>query len=294
MNNIDKLKYKEAITKRMNDFLPKESINRISSAMNYSCNSKGKLIRPLFVIQSANLFGGYNDSVLNAACAIEIIHCYSLVHDDLPAMDNDDIRRGEPTCHIKYDEATAILAGDALLTLAFEILADESISNDANIRCNIIKEVSKSIGYNGMAGGQMYDLQYENKIISEQEIITMLEMKTANLFIVAIKMGAMLANASIQDIKYLEEFGRKFGIAYQMVDDILDLIGDEIYLAKRTEKDLKLGKSSIVNLFGLEYAKQLANETLIASKNELFKLSVESNKYDYFVNIIDKLLSKIS
>ena len=211
------------IQKRIDELLPQDfADSKLVEAMRYSALSEGKRIRPFLVISTAQIFGIPAVAALNAAVAIEFIHTYSLIHDDLPAMDNDDLRRGKPTCHKKFSEATAILAGDALLTYAFEILAEDKAHKDASVRCELVKTLAKASGFLGMAGGQMIDLEKANQKISNEELAKLHHLKTGELFIAAVEMGAVLGQASLEDKKALRAFAHDFGLAFQIKDDILD------------------------------------------------------------------------
>lgn len=240
-----------------------ERPSRLMEAMRYSSINGGKRLRPFLVMESAAIFGLKPQRVALAACALECIHCYSLVHDDLPAMDDDDLRRGKPTTHKAFDEATAILAGDALLTLAFDILAREETHNDANTRIELVKLYAQNSGLGGMVGGQMLDLEAEVKpSINEQEILTLQAMKTGALLRSACEAGAILGNASKEDRARLFEFGKIIGQAFQLADDILDVTSDVETMGKQTAKDADKGKGTLVSLYDLEASQIRANELL--------------------------------
>jgi len=252
----------ELIDQYMEAILPLEEQNdRLLDAMRYSLFSPGKKIRSYLLIEVAKIFNAPLEEAIKAASSIEMIHCYSLIHDDLPAMDNDDLRRGKPTCHIKFDEATAILAGDALLTIAFEVLA-EKLNISPIKRCNIISCLAKAIGYRGMAGGQMRDLFYQNKQITLEEAINMENMKTSMLFSASASIGAIMGDASEREVKNLEEFGLKLGLAFQIIDDIIDLKGDENQSGKKLRKDDSAGKATIVKFIGEQKALALAEKNI--------------------------------
>lgn len=220
--------------------------------MRYAALGQGKRLRPFFVLESAKLYGVSPSVALPVAAALESIHCYSLVHDDLPAMDNDDLRRGLPTTHKKFDEATAILAGDALLTLAFEILAN------AGAPSAIIAALAKAAGEAGMVGGQMLDIEAETKNFSSlAEISAMQSGKTGALFEFACMAGPLLAG---QDISAMKTYAHNIGIAFQIADDILDVESTAANLGKATQKDSAKGKATFIDFYGLEAAKiQAAN-----------------------------------
>jgi len=249
------------VHKRMHDLLPENFSNsRIVEAMRYSALSDGKRIRPFLVIASAKIFGISALASLNTATALEFIHCYSLIHDDLPAMDNDDYRRGQPTNHKKFDEATAILAGDSLLTFAFEILAQIQTHNDPAVRCDLIKTIAKAIGFMGMTGGQMMDIENANKKISKEELANLHRLKTGELFMASAEAGAILGHASPDDRKSLRFFANDLGLAFQIRDDILDHQGINIGKINLDETVHKKPKdnTSIVDIVGLDQSnKQL-------------------------------------
>ncbi len=236
---------------------------RLMEAMKHSTLDGGKRLRPFLVMESAALFGVSPQQAAIAGSALECIHCYSLVHDDLPAMDDDDLRRGKPTTHKAYDEATAILAGDALLTLAFDILSREEAHSDANTRIELVKLFTQTSGLGGMVGGQMLDLQAEKQLaITEQEILTLQAMKTGALIRCACEAGAILGNASNEDRQRLHEFGKIVGQAFQLADDILDITSDAETMGKQTAKDADKGKGTLVSLYGLEASQQRAKDLL--------------------------------
>lgn len=215
-------KNKKLIDRALDKCLPKKAAEpgAIHSAMRYSVFNGGKRIRPIFVLESARVTKGHMGDPLLLACAMEMIHTYSLIHDDLPSMDNDDMRRGKPSCHIKYGEATAILTGDALLTLAFNIMA--RIKNKWKVS-EIIREVSKAIGTSGMIGGQAMDLKYTEKDKTDLPMIEYINIrKTGSLITAAVKIGAMVSNARQKEVRALEAYGENIGLAFQVIDDMLD------------------------------------------------------------------------
>ncbi|GAB2186584.1 polyprenyl synthetase family protein [Roseibium sp. LAB1] len=232
--------------------LPGETVRppRLLAAMRHGALNGGKRLRPVLVMEAANLFGRADDGVLQAACALELIHCYSLVHDDLPAMDDDDVRRGQPTVHKAYDEATAILAGDALLTLAFDVIAGEAVHADAAVRLRLSRELARASGIGGMAGGQMLDLESEHRERTEAEIRQLQSMKTGALLRYACRAGAILADAPEADIDRLTRFGEVIGLAFQLADDLLDVEASAETMGKATGKDAEAGKATLVGLWG--------------------------------------------
>lgn len=234
----------------------------VLEAMRYALLAGGKRLRPFLAVQSAVLFSINQESALRVAAAIECVHTYSLIHDDLPAMDDDDMRRGLPTTHKKYDEATAILAGDALLTLAFEILADHKTHTDAAIRCDLITALSQAIGAKGMVGGQMIDLNAENQPLQHDEISRMQHMKTGELIIFSCEVGAILANVNDERRTALKNYAENIGLAFQIVDDLLDIEGRTEDIGKTAGKDVEAGKATLVSLMGAEKARTLADELI--------------------------------
>ncbi len=236
---------------------------KLMEAMRHSSLDGGKRLRPFLVIESAALFDVAPAQSVHTGAALELIHCYSLVHDDLPAMDNDELRRGKPTTHIAYGEDTAILAGDALLTLAFDVLSREDTHKRADIRIELVKLFARNAGLGGMVGGQMLDLEAETRSdISDQEILTLQAMKTGALIRCACEAGAVLGGATNSERETLLQFGALVGQAFQLADDILDEISDAETMGKQTGKDANQGKGTLVSLYGLEKAQARANELL--------------------------------
>ena len=227
----------------------------LAQAMRYAVLEGGKRIRPFLLIESAGLFAEPGDGTYDAAAALECVHCYSLVHDDLPAMDDDALRRGRPTVHVAYDEATAILVGDALLTLAFEILARPETHNDATVRAELILELARAAGRNGMVEGQALDLAAEGAQLSEGEIARIQALKTGALIEFACEAGAILGQASEDRRQALRAYGKAVGQAFQLADDLLDVDGDAGQVGKATGKDGVAGKATHVASMGVERAR---------------------------------------
>ncbi len=233
---------------------------RVTDAMRYSALAQGKRLRPFFVAESARILGADHHQALRVGAALECIHCYSLVHDDLPAMDDDDLRRGKPTCHIAYDEATAILAGDGLLTVAFEIVTDPATHADGAVRAELALELARASGHNGMVGGQMLDLAAEQQHSHDlDEIIAIQSLKTGALFRFSLEGGAILAQAGPEDRARMRTYADKVGLAFQIADDILDVESSPEQLGKATQKDAEAGKATFIDLFGLDGAKARAS-----------------------------------
>ena len=230
---------------------------RLSDAMKYSLMAGGKRLRPVLLMAAADSVGANGDDFVTTGAAIEMIHTYSLIHDDLPAMDNDDYRRGKLTNHKVYGDGIAILAGDGLLTLAFEVMLRQK-NADSTTLLKVVKEISKAAGPNGMVGGQAIDLLSEGKSISMEELREMHMGKTGALFKAAIRSGAILGGATQKQLDALTLYAEKFGLAFQITDDILDVEGDEKNLGKPVGSDAKNQKSTYVTLTSLEEAKKLA------------------------------------
>ena len=237
------------------------SAGRVVEAMRYSSLGQGKRLRPFFVMESARLFDADPAQALRTGAALECIHCYSLVHDDLPAMDDDDLRRGKPTCHIAFDEATAILAGDGLLTFAFEILGDRQTHPDGSVRAELVCELAKAAGKDGMVGGQMLDLEAEQR--SDQtidEVIAIQSLKTGALFRFSLESGAILAEVGAEHRTAMRDYANRVGLAFQIADDVLDVESTPEMLGKQTQKDAEAGKATFIDLLGLDGAKARARE----------------------------------
>lgn len=233
----------------------------ISQAMAYCVMAGGKRLRPALCIAAAETVGGEREIVLPMACALELIHTYSLIHDDLPAMDNDDKRRGKPTCHVQFDEATAILAGDALLTLAFEISAiagAQSADNYQHRWLMAIAAIASAAGFKGMIEGQMRDMIFEGKRLSEHELESLHHLKTGRMIEVSVDTGALLSGASPHQRLALQVYARNIGLAFQVADDILNVKGDPQRLGKATGTDRAREKNTYPALLGIAAAEQLA------------------------------------
>ena len=220
----------------------------LSKAMIYGSINGGKRIRPFLVSIFSTISGSEKKQAKRVSAAIESIHSYSLIHDDLPSMDNDDFRRGKLSTHKKFNEATAILAGDALHDLAFEILSDKKTHNDASVRIDLVNKLSKYLGFNGLAGGQSLDLLFENKKINMHQILNMYQKKTSALFSFSCMAPFILAKKSNKDVKFAEDFGKVFGLIFQITDDILDVEQDFKMLGKTPGKDKQQGKSTLLSI----------------------------------------------
>lgn len=231
---------------------------RLHTAMRYSLEAGGKRLRPVLVLSTADLFGAKNDLALPAAVAIECVHTYSLIHDDLPCMDNDDLRRGRPTAHKAFDEATALLAGDALLTHAFALLAT-SYTGQLRLAQRLVRELADAAGSRRLIGGQMEDLLAEKKTDATAEELESIHLnKTAAMIEASLVMGGFVGNASEDDLSALRLAGRHLGLAFQIIDDILDATADTETLGKTAGKDAKAEKTTFVKLYGLDESRQVA------------------------------------
>jgi farnesyl diphosphate synthase len=249
---------------------------RLIEAMRYSSLNGGKRFRPFLVVESAALFAVPRQNALMAGAALECVHCYSLVHDDLPAMDNDDLRRGQPTAHKAFDEATAILAGDGLLTLAFDILSRPQTHADPAVRVELVTALARASGVGGMAGGQMLDLAAEGRFVqqratqfSETDVRTLQAMKTGALLRFACEAGGILAAATRAQRQALEHYGTAVGQAFQIADDLLDLEGDPALVGKQTGKDAAAGKATFVSVLGVDGAKGRLRELVAEAEAAL-------------------------
>jgi geranylgeranyl diphosphate synthase type II len=280
MNSFDLNSYLSSKRKQINQALDSIFANtssKIVKAMKYSLMAGGKRIRPVLCVAAAETVGGPNQDVINAACALEMIHTYSLIHDDLPAMDNDDIRRGQPTCHMAFDEATAILAGDALLTLAFEVLSSTEFVQDNHARnwMKVINTLSTAAGYKGMIEGQMQDMAGEGHLLCLEDLENMHALKTGALIEASVKVGAILGKGSPVQIQQLKTYSKNIGLAFQVTDDLLDVEGDPNVMGKDAGSDQARSKSTYPALLGIEQSKQFAKKLV---NNALKALDYFDNK----------------
>lgn len=246
-------------------FKPAYPESRLVAAMQYSLEAGGKRIRPILCMAAAEAVGGNPESTLPACCAIEMIHTYSLIHDDLPAMDNDDLRRGKPTCHIAFGESNAILAGDGLLTLAFQILSrpdNWQPSGDSRPWLKVIRVLSTAAGPDGMIEGQLRDIAAQEHSVDIETLKGLHELKTGAIIRASVAAGAILGGASETQLKHLDNYARKIGLAFQVADDILDLEGDPGLMGKSRGSDVRLSKSTYPKLMGIEASKDFARELI--------------------------------
>lgn len=260
----------------------------LAKSMNYSLMAGGKRLRPILVMAAADAVGADGEKFLHLATSIEMIHTYSLIHDDLPAMDNDDYRRGKLTNHKVFGDGIAVLAGDALLTMAFEVIAD-SPNVDTEKKLKVIKEMSHAAGAEGMVGGQVIDLESEGKKINMDTLRKMHSAKTGALFCAAIRSGAILGGATDKQLADLTQYARQFGLAFQITDDILDVTGDEASIGKPVGSDEKNHKSTYVTLGSLESARELAQTAVDEAKKALADFGKEA---DFLRELVDYLISR--
>ncbi len=267
------------VTRAMDTLLPPDDgpEARLMEAVRYTALQGGKRVRPYLTLRAAALFNVDAKCALRAAAAVEMVHCYSLVHDDLPAMDDDDLRRGQPACHVKYDEATAILAGDALLSRAFEIMAEERTHQDAAVRVELVQELARASGPFGMVGGQMLDIVAHSHELDMNEVARLQRLKTGSLIIFACEAGAILGKAFEQTRQKLRGYAHDLGLAFQIVDDVLDATGDERALGKHAGNDARQGKATFVSLMGVDAAR---DQALRLSQQAIEHLEVFEEKAD--------------
>lgn len=276
----------EALVKELGK--DKALVPELAASMEYSLTAGGKRLRPILLMAAADAVGAKGTDFVQAACGIEMIHTYSLIHDDLPAMDNDDYRRGKLTNHKVYGEAMAILAGDALLTQAFEVILRQP-HVPAELLLQVVKEMSVAAGPNGMVGGQVIDMLSEGKRISMEELRKMHMGKTGALFRAAIRSGAIMAQAGEKELEALTTYADCFGLAFQITDDILDVVGDEAIIGKPVGSDERNDKSTYVTLTSLEEARRLAADTVAQAVEAL---GVFGDKASFLKELVEMLLER--
>lgn len=281
----------EALERTLTRLLPDTDLpeSPLFDAMRYGVLDGGKRLRPFMVVETAKLFNVDSYRARRVAAALEMVHCYSLIHDDLPAMDNSPMRRGKASVHTQYDEATAILAGDALLTLAFEILSHSDTHEDPRVRCQLITELAKASGGHGMVGGQMLDLIGENEEFDLGTISRLQRMKTGQLMCFACEAGAILGKAGEPQRKALKNFAHDLGLAFQVTDDILDVEADPADTGKPANQDDNAGKSTFVSEMGIDNAKERA-EMLIGQA--VRHLHIFGGRADVLRDLADYVLGR--
>lgn len=238
--------------------VPDDTRARLIEAMRYAAIGGGKRVRPLLLCATAGMFAVDREAAVKAGCAVEAIHAYSLIHDDLPCMDDDDLRHGKPTLHKKYDEATAVLAGDSLHALAFEILSDHSLSSDPFVRAELVETLAGASGMSGMAGGQMMDIVADESDYDLPSVTRLQQLKTGALLAASVEMGAILGRVPPEGRQNLRAYARDIGLAFQIADDLLDVEGDQDKAGKALRKDDEQGKQTFVTLMGVEAARDQA------------------------------------
>ncbi len=285
----EKIDYIETL---LNEYMPKEEgyQQTIMKAMNYSLKAGGKRLRPILTLESCKIVGGREEDAIPFAVAIEMIHTYSLIHDDLPALDNDDLRRGKPTNHKVFGDGMATLAGDALLNYAYEIMLSSSIDKeDSNRYLKAINEIAKHAGIYGMIGGQVVDVESENKIIDKEKLDFIHLNKTAAMIVGCMRAGAIIGGATEEQLERVTKYGRNIGLSFQIVDDILDITGDEAKLGKPIGSDIENHKSTYPSLLGLEKSRQISRQLIEEGKSSIDGLSSE---IDFLNQLGDYIISR--
>ncbi len=280
------------IEQLLNEYMPIEQgyQKTIMEAMNYSLSAGGKRLRPILTLEACKIVGGNENDAIPFAVAIEMIHTYSLIHDDLPALDNDDLRRGRKTNHIVYGEDMAILAGDALLNYAFEIMLSNSIGKENPEKyLKAINEIAKSAGIYGMIGGQVVDVQSENKQIPKEKLDYIHNNKTAAIMIGCMRAGAIIGNANEEELDKITKYANNIGLSFQIVDDILDIVGDESKLGKKVGSDIENNKSTYPSLLGLEKSKEIAHTLINEAKENINELS---EHVDFLNGLADYIIDR--
>ena len=267
-------------------FIKKQKKTNLISPMKYGLFPGGKKIRSKILLDIGSLFNVNYKTLITIGAAVECIHAYSLIHDDLPCMDNDNLRRGKLSTHIKFGESTAILAGNSLLTMSFEILSDPKLMITDKIKVNLIKKLSECAGHSGIAGGQYLDLSFENKKISQKKITGMKIKKTGKLFSFCCMVPAIIKNKNVDTIKFFEKIGSEIGLLFQIADDLIDYRGDTKRVGKKTKKDQKQGKANLISLLGY-------NNTVIYADKLRFKIQKKLKSYGQKSNSLIKTLEYI-
>ena len=267
-------------------FIKKQKKTNLISPMKYGLFPGGKKIRSKILLDIGSLFNVNYKTLITIGAAVECIHAYSLIHDDLPCMDNDNLRRGKLSTHIKFGESTAVLAGNSLLTMSFEILSDPKLMITDKIKVNLIKKLSECSGHSGIAGGQYLDLNFENKKISQKKITDMEIKKTGKLFSFCCMVPAIIKNKNVSTIKFFETIGSEIGLLFQIADDLIDYRGDTKKVGKKTKKDQKQGKANLISLLGY-------NNTVIYADKLRFKIQKKLKSYGKKSNSLIKTLGYI-
>ena len=280
------------VEKLLMAYMPKEEgyQKTIMQAMNYSLSAGGKRLRPILTLESCKAVGGNEEDAIPFAMAIEMIHTYSLIHDDLPALDNDDLRRGKPTNHKVFGEAMATLAGDSLLNYAYEIMLSSSLNKENSKKyLKAIYEIAKHAGIYGMIGGQVVDVESENKIIDKDKLDFIHLNKTAAMIVGCMRAGAIIGDASEEELEKITKYSENIGLSFQIVDDILDIVGDEEKLGKPIGSDIENHKSTYPSLVGLEKSRQIARQLVQEGKYSIEGLSTET---DFLNQLGDYIISR--
>ena len=283
-NNLNKIARDTNIF--LKKYLRKQRYSGLLNVINYSLFPGGKKIRSKILVDVGEIFNVKYSILIKIGAAIECIHAYSLIHDDLPCMDNDKIRRGKPSTHIKFGESTAVLAGNSLLTLAFEILSSNELKLDEKIKNKLIKKISQCSGHTGIAGGQFLDLKFEKKKVSMKKILDMQLKKTGKLFSYCCIVPPIIKNISLKNFKKFENIGLEIGLLFQIADDLIDYKGSSVKVGKKTKKDAKLGKATLISLLGYKNA-------VIYAKKIRRKIKMELSSYGYKSNSLNNTLDYI-
>ena len=289
MINNRLLKNAKTVDKFLINYLKKQKNSLLIGPMKYGVISGGKKIRSTIIFDAGKIFKLSQNKLINICAAVECIHSYSLIHDDLPCMDNDSIRRGKPSTHIKFGEASAVLAGNSLLTLAFEIIAHKNYSVNPKLKNEIIKSLASCSGHTGIAGGQELDLKFENKKKSLKQIVRMQKKKTGKLFSFCFYAVAVVAKKNMREKNKLSDLGDEIGLLFQLADDFLDIKGSKKLVGKSIKKDNKKGKSTLISLIGYEKTYKYADNL---KKNILLKLTKHGKNAKDLINTIEFILGR--
>ena len=283
------IKNAKKIDRFLINYLKNQELSLLLDPMKYGVISGGKKIRSTIILDAGKIFKLSENKLINICAAVECIHSYSLIHDDLPCMDNDSIRRGKPSTHMKFGEASAVLAGNSLLTLAFEIIADKNYSVNPKLKNEIIKSLASCSGHTGIAGGQELDLKFENKKKSLKQIVRMQKKKTGKLFSFCFYAVAVVAKKNMREKNKLSDLGDEIGLLFQLADDFLDIKGSKKLVGKPIKKDNKKGKSTLISLMGYEKTYKYADNL---KKNILLKLTKHGKNAKDLINTIEFILGR--